>query len=89
MSNEDVDFVKTRTKPTVISSYWNYNHNVTEHLSKEQILALQNLRKNKDIVIQKSNKSNSVVFADKTDYEMENLLNDVLKGTLMQIWKSP
>ena len=89
MSNEDVDFVKTRTKQTVISSYWNYNYNVTEHLSKEQILALQNLRKNKDIVIQKSNKSNSVVFADKTGYEMENLLNDVLKGTLMQIWKSP
>ena len=41
-------------------------------------MLLQNLRKNKNIVIQESNKGNSVVVVDQTDYldKMENLLND-------------
>ena len=40
--------------------------------------AVQNLRKNKNMVIQKSDMGNSVVIVDKTDYldKMENLLND-------------
>ena len=44
-------------------------------------LALQNLRKYKNIVIQKSDKGNSVVIADKADYldKMDNLLNDTRK----------
>ena len=48
---------------------------------KEEFLALQNLRKNKNIVIQKSDKGNSVVVVDKADYldKMENLLNDTQK----------
>ena len=52
-----------------------------QHLSKEEFLALQNLCKNKNIVIQKSGKGNSVVVVDKTDYldKMENLLNDTQK----------
>ena len=42
---------------------------------------LQNLRKNKNIVIQKSDKGNSVVIVDKADYldKMENLLNNTRK----------
>ena len=58
LSNEDQDFVKTRTKEAALSSYQNYNKNVPQHLSKEEFLALQNLRKNKNIVIQKSDKGN-------------------------------
>ena len=59
----------------------NYNNNVPQHLSKEEFLALQNLRKNKNIVIQKSDKGNSVVVVDKADYldKMDNLLNDTRK----------
>ena len=43
--------------------------------------AVQNLRKNKNMVIQKSDMGNSVVIVDKTDYldKMENLLNDTCK----------
>ena len=48
LSNEDIDFVKTRPKEAGLSSYWNYNNNV--HLPKEEFLALQNLSKNKNIV---------------------------------------
>ena len=81
MSNEDLDFVKTRIKEAALSSYRNYNNNVPQHLSKEEFLALQNLRKNKNIVIQKSDKGNSVVVVDKADYldKMDNLLNDTRK----------
>ena len=76
LSNQDLDFVKTRTKETVPSSYRNYNNNVPQHLSKEQFVTLQNLCKNKNIIIQKSDKGDSVVIVDKADYldKMENLL---------------
>ena len=81
MSNEDLDFVKTRTKEVALSSYRNYDNNVPQHLSKQEFLALQNLRKNKNIGIQKSDKGNSLVVVDKADYldKTENLLNDKLK----------
>ena len=45
LPNEDQAFVKTRTKEAAISSYPNYNNNVPQHLSKEEFLTLQNLRK--------------------------------------------
>ena len=81
LPNEDLDFLKTRTKEAALSSYRNYNNNVPQHLSKEEFLALQNLRKNKNIVIKKSDKGNSVVIVDKADYldKMENLINDTQK----------
>ena len=80
LSNEDLDFVKTRTKEVALSSYRNYDNNVPQHLSKQEFLALQNLRKNKNIGIQKSDKGNSAVVVDKADYldKTENLLNDKL-----------
>ena len=68
LSNENLDFVKTRTKEAALSSYRNYNNNVPQHLSKEEFLALQSLRKNKNIVNQKYNKGNSVGIVDKADY---------------------
>ena len=44
----------------------------------EEFLDLQNLRKKRNIVIQKSDNGHSVLIADKTDYldKMKNLLND-------------
>ena len=79
--NEDLDFVKTRTREAALSFYQNYNNNVPLHLSKEKFLALQNLRENKNIVIQKSNEGNFFAIVDKADYldKMENLLNDTCK----------
>ena len=81
LPNEDLDFVKTRIKEVTLSTYRNYNNNVPQHLSKEEFLALQNLRKNKNIVIQKSDKGNSVVVVNKADYlnKTDNLLNDTRK----------
>ena len=78
LSNEGLDFIKTRTKEVALPSYQNCNNNALQYLSREEFLALQNLRTNKNIVIQKSDKSNSVVNVNNTDYSdnMENLLND-------------
>ena len=68
LSNEDPDFVKTKTKETALSSFRQFNKNAQQNLSKEELAALTNLSKNKDIVIQKSDKGNSVVIVDKNTY---------------------
>ena len=67
-SNKDLDFVKTRAKEAALSSYQNYNDNVLQHLCKEEFVALQNLCKDKNCVMQKSDESNSIVIVDRTDY---------------------
>ena len=78
LSNEDLDFVKTKTKETALSSFRQYNKSPQQNLSKEELAALASLSKNKDIVIQKSDKGNSVVIVDKETYikRMENLLSN-------------
>ena len=63
--NEDLDFVKTKTKKTALYSFRQHNKCPQQNLSKEELAALASLSKNKDIVIQKSDKGNSVVIADK------------------------
>ena len=81
LSNEDLDFVKTKTKETALSSFRQYNKNPQQNLTKGELTTLANLSKNKDIVIQKSDKGNSVVIVDKDTYikRMENLLSDQRK----------
>ena len=81
LSNEDLDFVRKKTKETTLLSFRQYNKNPQQNLSKEELTALTNLSKNKDIVIQKSDKGNSVVIVDKDTYikRMENLLSDQRK----------
>ena len=51
-----------------------------QHLSKEEFDALKNLR-NKQIVIEKSDKDNSIVVVDRDKYieKMENILSDQSK----------
>ena len=68
MSNEDLDFVKAKTKEAALSSYRSYNNNVPQNLSKEEFISLQNLSRNKDLIIQKSDKGNSVVIVERQDY---------------------
>ena len=81
LSNEDVDFVKTKTKDTALSSFRKYNKSPQQNLSKEENAALTSLSKNKDIVIQKFDKGNYVIIVDKETYikRMENLLSDQRK----------
>ena len=49
-----------------------------QNLSKEELIALQNLSKKKDCIIQKSDKGNSVVIVDRQDYikKLDDILSD-------------
>ena len=77
MPNEDLDFVNAKTKEAALSFYRYYNNNVpNNNLSKEVFIALQNLSKNKNLIIQKSHKGNSVVIVDREDYIKK--MNDIL-----------
>ena len=80
MSYEDLGFVKTKTKETTLSSYRQYK-SPQQNLSKGELETLASLRKNKDFVIQKSDKRNSVIIVEKETYikRMENLLSDQRK----------
>ena len=65
MPNEDRQFIKTRLKDPAFTSFWSHDCNSEINLSKNERLALNNLRNNKNIIIQKSDKGNSVVLLDK------------------------
>ena len=65
LSNEFLDFVETKTKETTLSSFIQCSKNPQQILSKEELAALANLSKNKDIVIAKSDKGNCVVIVNK------------------------
>ena len=73
--------MKTKTKETALSSFRKYNNSPQQNLSKEELAALASLSTNKDIVIQKCDKGNSVVIVDKETYikRMEKILSDKKK----------
>ena len=63
-----MDFVKAKNKEVELSFCRTYKNNVTQNLSNHEFIALQNLSKNKDLIIQKCGKGNSVVIVDRQDY---------------------
>ena len=65
MPNEDKGFLKTRLKDSTFTSFWSYNYKSEINLTKNEPLPLNNLCNNKNTVIQKSDKGNSVVLLDK------------------------
>ena len=60
---------------------------MSQNLSKDEFIAFLNLSKNKDLIIQKSDKENSVVTVDRHDYikKMENILSDKNKFTRVNL----
>ena len=61
-----------------LSSHRRLKHNVLEeNLSKKELESLKNLSKNPDVIIQKSDKGNSVIILDKRVYleKMNEMLN--------------
>ena len=65
----------------IIFSFREYSSSPQQNLSKEELVPLLSLSKNKDIVIQKSDQGNSFVIVDKEVYSkrMEDLLSDQRK----------
>ena len=64
-TNTDLDFVKTKIKDAALSSFRFYNANVPQHLSDEELEALNRLSKNKNLVVQKVENGNSLVLVDR------------------------
>ena len=86
MPNEDREFIKTRLKDSAFTSFWSHNCNSEINLTENERLALNNLRNNKNIIIQKSDKGNSVVLLDKDKYleRMSKILNNSAKFEMLQ-----
>ena len=68
MPNEEKEFIKSRLKDSTRISFRSYNYNSEINLTKNEELALSNLSNNKNIIIQKSDKGNSVVLLYKDKY---------------------
>ena len=79
MPNKDKEFIKSRLKDSAPSLFRLYKYN-SEIILNER-LALNNLSNNKNIIIQKSYESNSVVLLDKHKYfeRMYKILNNNAK----------
>ena len=68
IEDHELEKVKTEIKKEAYSSFDNYNFWNELNISKEEFLALKGLSSNKDIILQKADKGNSVVLVDKADY---------------------
>ena len=68
LSGDNLDFIKTRIKDTALTSFRNYNANVSQHLSNGEFEALKALIKNCNLVILRADKDNSVVTVKKDVY---------------------
>ena len=86
MPNEGKEFIKTRLKNCAFTSFWSYNCNSEINLTKYERLVLNKLSNNKNIIIQKSDKGNSVGLLDKDKYPegMSKILNSNAKFEMLQ-----
>ena len=81
LSKFNLDILKVDMKKIAYSSFKRYNFLRELNLSKEEYEALKKLSSNKDIVISKSDKGNSVVIVDRSDYikRMQDMVDDTTK----------
>ena len=80
LPNEKTNFLKAKIKDCALSSFKLYNENgAVSSLNREEIFALKTLSKNKDLIIQKSDKGNSIVLINKSNY-LEKMYN-ILSGS--------
>ena len=77
VSNLDKEFIKSRLRDSAFSSYKATSKTFEKNLPKAKFDALKILLKNKDIIIQKADKGNTVVILNRKDYvcKMKNILN--------------
>ena len=74
--------MKSKILDTAFSSFDSFNKNkMRSNLSKEELKALHNLRKQKHLVIQKADKGNTVVITEKNAYinKMKEIVSDTTK----------
>ena len=83
LHGEDLSLIKARLLDTTLSSYETFSRDQSpsENLTASEFKALRHLSKNKNDVIQKVDKGNTIVILDKTSYitVTEGILNDHTK----------
>ena len=79
--SSNLDIIKVALKEYAYSSFKKYNFLKKLNLSRDEYNALKNLSSLKNIIIQKSDKENSVVVMNRDDYinRMETLISDQAK----------
>ena len=87
MSSQQTDPLNASIKNAAFECLKNYNPKLEQNLNKDEYTALKSLINDKDIIIQKSDKGNSVVLLDKSDYitRMNELLSDSTKFKKLDI----
>ena len=89
LCNKDMSLIKARLLDTALTSYQNFSSDKDppENLTPSEFKALKRLSKNKNIVIQKADKGNTVVILDKCSYisAIEEILNDNSKFSKLDI----
>ena len=82
LHNEKTNFLKAKIKDCALSSFKSYKKRcAVSSLNKDEINALKTISKNNDLIIQKSDKGNSIVLINKSDFldKMYNILSDSKK----------
>ena len=83
----DKEFIRSRLRDCAITSFRDSDKINENNLSKKEHLALKNLVKNRDLIIQKAHKGNTVVILNKNDYisKIKVILNDSSKFQKLSI----
>ena len=78
VSNLDKEFIKSRLRDSAVPSYKDTGKTLEKNLPKEKFDALKILLKNKDIIVQKADKGNTVVILNREDCvcKIKNILNE-------------
>ena len=82
VTDQKKQLLKARIKDSALSSFISYNKNsAPSNLTKEEFASLKSLSKNDSLIIQKSDKGNSIAIINKDDYlqKMQNILSDSSK----------
>ena len=81
IEDHELEKVKTEINKEAYSSFDNYKFWNELNIRKKEFLALKGSSSNKDIILQKEDRGNSVVLFNKTDYanRMKELLSDASK----------
>ena len=81
VSDNILERLKLEIKREVFSSYDNYSFWGELNIGKEEHVALKGLSANNDLIIQKSDKGNSVVLLNRNDYikRLNEMLSDSSK----------
>ena len=89
LSKQTLDILKIDIKKIAFKSLKDYSPLKALNLSVEEYEALKGLSSRKDLVIQKSDKGNSVVILDKSDYlnKMSELISDESKFVNVPVGK--